>query len=277
MSATAAAPGPVTTVTAGARPQAVYSRVAAFGLLLVAAAPLLLVVVGAVSGVSLAEVGPMFGTVAAVSLIASLLAWRFGRWSKIVAIVVAVLAAGTLFWVAFGLGFPASFGDFVPAVMFVLGIVITLGGAIAAIVQGRRRNVSAAMTRRERQIIVAVSAIVVVAMAVSATLTLLASRSAASASGTAVTLADFSFADDGYTVAAGAPATLVVHNNDGFMHDVTVPELGVDAVRVNPGADAVIEIPASSAGSYTMYCSLHSDTSVKDPLQAGMAATLVVE
>lgn len=277
MSATAAAPGPATTMAAGARPQPEYGRVAAFGLALLGAAPILMLVVGALSGMSLASEGPFFAVVAAVPLVAAGLAWRFGTWSKIVAIVAAAVAAVAVFWMTFGLAFPGSFGDFVPGVMFVLGLVLAVGGAIAAIVQGRRQHTAATPTRRERAIILVASAIVLLAVVVSGALTLLAGRSAATASGTEVTMADFSFAESTYTIAAGEPTQLVVHNGDGFMHDLTVPALGVDAVRVQPGADAVIEIPASTAGNYTVYCSLHSNTSEKDPQRAGMAATLIVE
>ncbi|CAN5891476.1 hypothetical protein BH23ACT10_BH23ACT10_16410 [soil metagenome] len=276
MSATTTTPGPATTASE-VRPRAVYSRVAGFGLLLLAAAPLLMLIVGVVSGMSLADDGPFLAVVAVVSLLASALAWRYESWSKIVAIVVALLAAAAIFWMAFGLAFPASFGDFVPGVAFVLGFFLTLGGAIGAIVQGRRGNAAASATTGERRIIVGATAVLVVAMVASGALTLLTGNAAADASGQTATMADFAFAEGTYTVAADETATLVVHNSDGFVHDIAVPELGIDPVTVLPGSDAVVELPETPSGTYTIYCTLHSDTSTKDPQAAGMAATLVAQ
>lgn len=276
MSATAAAPGPATAVSV-ARPRAVYTLVATAGLLLLALAPILMFAVSAASGVSMGEEGGFLVIAVAIPLVAAALAWRYGTWSKVVAIVVALVAASGLFWLAFGLAYPASFGDFVPGMSFVLGFVLALGGAIAALVQGRRRNLTAVATANERRIVVGAAAILAVAMVVSGIMTFLAGRAVADADGTPVAMADFAFADGTYTVAADAPATLAVHNSDGFVHNLAVPELDVDAVTVLPGADAVVEVPAAPAGSYTIYCTLHSDTSTKDPQEAGMAATLNVE
>lgn len=276
MSATAAAPGPAT-VAPVARPRAVYSRVAVFGLLLLAAAPIMMLIVGAASGMSIAEDGPFFAVVAVVPLVAAALAWRYGTWSKIVAIVVALLAAAGMFWMAFGLAYPASFGDFVPGVALVLGFVLTLGGGIAALVQSRRRNLTSVATAGERRVVAAAAAVLAVAIVVSGVMTFLAGRAVAAAEGTPVAMADFEFAEGTYTVTADAPATLAIHNSDGFVHNLAVPELDVDAVTVLPGADAVVDLPAAPAGTYTIYCTLHSDTSADDPQEAGMAATLVVE
>ena len=276
MSATTAAPGPAAAASA-ARARPLYSRVAVFGLLLLGSAPLLMLITALVSGVSLADDGPFLAIGAAIPLVAAALAWRFGTWSKIVAIVAALLVAGAMFWIAFGLFVPGSFGDFVPAMAFVLGFVLTLGGAIAALVQGRRGNISATATPTERRIVLGASLLLAAAMVVSGVLTALAGSAAADVDGTGVTMADFAFAEGNYAVPAGEQATFVVHNSDGFVHDFAVPDLEIAPVQVLPGADAVIDVPGATPGTYTIYCTLHSDTSVSDPEQAGMAATLVIE
>lgn len=276
MSATAAAPGPAT-VAPAVRAHARYSRVAATGLVLVALAPMLMLAVALSTGMALGEEGPFLAVAAVVPLIAAALAWRFGTWSKIVAIVVALLAAGGLFWIAFGLAFPTSFGDFVPAVTFVVGVVLTLGGAGAAIVHRRRGNVAIELATGERRIMTGATAVVAVAAVVSGLLSFLAGGAAAGVSGTAVSMTDFAFGETAYTVPAGEEATLVVHNSDGFMHDIVIPDLGVAKTQVLPGADQVVTVPAAESGTYTVYCSLHSDLSNPDPAQAGMATTLVVE
>ena len=276
MSATAAAPGPAT-VAPVVRAHARYSRAAATGLVFVALAPLLTLAVALATGMAIGEEGTFLAAAIVVPLGAAALAWRFGTWSKILAIVVALLAAGGLFWVAFGLAFPASFGDFVPAVSFVVGFVLTIGGAGAAIVQRRRGNVATELTTGERRVMTGATAVVAVAAVVSGLLGFLGGSAAAGVSGTRVSMSDFAFSETSYAVPAGEQATLVVHNSDGFTHDIVIPDLGVEKTTVQPGADQVVTIPAAEAGTYTVYCSLHSDLSNPDPAQAGMATALVVE
>lgn len=275
MSATTAAPGPAAAAPV-ARPRPVFDRIAVFGLLLLGAAPLLMLITAMVSGMSLAEDGPFLAIGAAIPLAAAALAWHFGAWSKILAIVATLVTAAGLFWLAFGLMVPGSFGDFVPGLAFVLGFVLALGGSIAALVQSRRGNVGVTATPGERRIVVGAAVLLAAAIVVSGILTALAGRAAADVDGTAVTMADFTFAEGDYTAAAGEQTTFVVHNSDGFVHDFAVPELGIGPVQVLPGADAVIDVADAAAGTYTIYCTLHSDTSTSDPDQAGMAATLVV-
>lgn len=276
MSATAAAPGPAT-VAPAAPARVAYSLVATTGLLLLALAPILMVVISALSGVSLGGDAMGVALAIAIPLIAAALCWRYGAWSKIVAIAVAMLAVGGMFWLAFGLAYPSSFGDFVTGMSFVFGVLLTLGGAIAALVQGRRRNLTSATTPTERRIILGAVAILALAAVVSGIMTFLAGRAVADAGGTPVDMADFAFAEGTYAVPADTPATLTVHNSDGFVHNLAVPALDVDPVTVSPGAEAVVELPAAPAGTYTIYCTLHSDVEQSDPQEAGMAATLVVE
>lgn len=276
MSATAAAPGPAT-VAPATRAHARYSRVAATGLVFLALAPLLMLAVALSTGMALGEEGPFLTVATVVPLLAAALAWHFGTWSKVLAIVVALLAVGGLFWVAFGLAFPAAFGDFVPAVSFIVGVVLTVGGAGAAIVQRRRGNVATELATGERRVLTGATALVAAAAVVSGLLSVVSGGAAAGVRGTEVSMADFAFAETSYTVPAGEEATLVVHNSDGFVHDIVIPDLGVAKTTVMPGSDQVVEVAAAEPGTYTVYCSLHSDMSNPDPAQAGMATALVVE
>lgn len=249
-----------------------YSRTVAFGLLLIASAPLLMVLVTLATGGSL-EDSVFFIPAVAIPLAAGALVWRFGLWAKVVGLIVALLAAAAMYWTLFGLTFPASFGDFVPGMAFLLGFVLAVGGSIAAII--RRRAPGAATP--ERRIIGAAGTLVAAAAVVSGALGLLGREPAPDGGGTPVTMADFAFAEGTYEIATGEPARMVVHNRDGFVHDITIPELGVDKVTVLPGRDAVVDVPAPAAGTYTVYCTLHSNLVETDPEQAGMAALLVVE
>jgi hypothetical protein len=97
--ATVTAAAPVTT----GRPRAVYTSLAALGLVLVALAPATALAASLLAGMALGEEVVFFGLTIVVPLVAAGLVWRFGLWAKIVGIVVALAAAFMLFWMAFGL------------------------------------------------------------------------------------------------------------------------------------------------------------------------------
>lgn len=254
----------------------VYSRVTAVGLLLLAFAPLLMLAVGVATGLSVTGDAAFLAIIALVPLVGAGLAWRFGTWAKVVGLAIAVLAAFGMFWMAFGIAFPAAFGDFVPAVTFVLGMLLTLSGGVAGVIQGRRGNQTAVATPAERRITVGAGSVVAAAAAVSAVLSVTTGTSVADAQGVAVTMSDFEFGEASYRAAAGEQGTLVVHNSDGFVHDIAIPALGIEPVTILPGSDAVVKLDSPAAGDYTMYCTLHSNTAEADPAEAGMAALLTV-
>lgn len=258
----------------GERLRPVYTGVAAFGLLLIGLAPTLIVVIGLASGLPLDREIVTFLLPAILAIVAAALVWRFGTWAQVLGALVSVLAALALFWLAFGIAFPASFGDFVPGLIFALGVPIGLGGSIAAIVQRRRGHLRAEATTGERRIIAGVTGLIVIAALASAALWL-TSRStvdAATADATA-TMHDFAFQEGTYQVAGGD--TILVHNSDGFLHDFTVHELGI-AADVTPGSGQLVEMP-DQPGTYVVYCTLHSDPEATDASDGDMVATLVIE
>lgn len=67
-----------------------------------------------------------------------------------------------------------------------------------------------------------------------------------------------------------------VHNADLYLHDMALPETGM-LVRVAPDRTTTVDFGGVGPGTYTVYCTLHSDMTESDPARAGMAATLVVE
>jgi uncharacterized membrane protein (UPF0136 family) len=85
-----------------------------------ALAPLTMFAVGAAAGMDVTE-GIPFLIIGVVLGIVAFLAARFGTWSKIVGVVLTLLAGFAGFWLAFGLMAPASPGDFLPGLLFVLG------------------------------------------------------------------------------------------------------------------------------------------------------------
>lgn len=259
------------------RPRAVYTHLTVFGLLLIAGMVVLIGVAGVIAGTPAREAA-MFALPVAIAAGAALATWRLRLAGKITAVVVALAAAVVMHFFAFGLAYPGAFADFVGAVMYVLGVAFALGGGIAGIVQQRRGNVQLHAGRRETKIMRA--AIVVLALAVVGSgVTSLVSRTrvdgAAAAGATGVTMQNMAFTTATYEIAAGEPAKILVHNSDAYMHDFTIPALDVKQA-LTPGSSALVEITAP-AGSYTVYCTLHSDTSVADPAEAGMAAALVAE
>jgi plastocyanin len=210
----------------------------------------------------------------AIIAVVTALVWRKGAtWTHVLG-AIATLALGLMmFWVAFGLTHPASFFDFVPGVMFVLGVGLSLVGNIGAIVRRKRRGPSSAPEQRVQQVTVGV---VAVAVLVSGTMSLLGRDRVDPATvpdAVAVGMSNFEF--EPATIDASGGGQLLVHNGDAFMHDFVVPALDID-VDVRPGSSALIDVP-DAPGTYVVYCTLHSDTSDPDPdPEHGMVARLTV-
>lgn len=252
------------------RPRGAYTRIEALGLVLVALSPLVMVTAGAISGLDLSEAGFLMIPFALATVGAGLV-WRFGTWAKVLGVVLSLAAGFFMFWAAFGLAYPASFADFVPGLLLPLGVVLGVGGGIAAIV--RRGRLESEASPGERRIIRLAVGLVVVAAMVSASLHVMGRTTADGAgAATTVTMADFEFSAETYEVTAGD--SVLVHNSDPFVHTFTVPELGIDET-ILPGSRQLVQISAD-AGTYTVYCEPHSDMDEADPEDAGMAASLTV-
>jgi plastocyanin len=268
----ASTPSPPTASEEG-RP--VYTRIATVGLVLIAAAPAFMLALGLLTGMDIGEELPFFATLILVPLIAAGLVWRFGLWAKVVGILAAVGVALMMFWAVFGLAYPGSLGDFVPGVMLPLGIVLAIGGSVAAIVQQRRGRRSPTATPTERRIMSVALGLVALAVVVSVVVGFLQRESfdEADADLTA-SIEDFAFTEGTYEIAAGEPTTILVRNADAFTHTFTVPDLDIHHTLV-PGGEALVEIDAA-AGTYTLYCEPHSDMNEPDPEHAGMAGRIIV-
>ena len=252
-----------------------YARIGLLGLSLISAT--MLVFTGLVVARLPEEAGfilPML----ALALVATGLVWAFDTtWARVVGIVVPLGLAVMMFWIAFGLLHPASFFDFVPAVMFLLGVGLALFGNVAAIVQRRRQHLDARATPTERHVEQAAVSLVVVAVVVSGALSLLARTSvdeAVAADAVEVEMVEFVFEPALIEVTGGAQLHVV--NRDPFLHDIAVPDLGIETVDVPAGSDVLVDVPATP-GTYVAYCTLHSNTAdtAPDP-EEQMVATLVV-
>ncbi len=253
------------------RARAVHTRLGVLGLGLMAGTGLLMLVISIVTGLD--ETG-FIAAVTVLPAIAAVLVWRFGTWARAVGIVVTLLVGMATFWMAFGLGQPESIADFLPGVTMPIGIVLSLVGNISAIVQGRRGNVAVEPTRGERRAELVVAALVVAAAAVSGGLTFFGGNASVAVpdDATSVGMQRFAFTPGDLTVTAGG--TLAVHNSDAFVHDVTIPALGIQET-VLPGRTVLVPV-SGDAGGYTFYCSLHADVNEPDPVKAGMAGHLTI-
>jgi plastocyanin len=261
-----AANTPASGLTGRQRPA--YARLGVFGVGLIATAVAVFTVVAALTAPQ--DLG-MVGGVLALLVVVAALAWRFGTWAKVLAIVICALSGVAMFWVVFGLSHPGSPADFMPGLLVPTGIVLGIVGNALAI--KHRRQPATTATTTERRIMVGVTAVMLVAAAGSLT-TFLTSRTTIDLpdNGVPVTMSAFEFPE---LVEARAGDQLVVRNSDAAVHDFTVPALGL-GVTVLPASDGLIDLTDVTPGTYTVYCTLHSDQSEPDPEAAGMATTLVV-
>lgn len=261
-----------TATTTTARPRALYSRIAVFGLLTAVVAIFGFWASTGFDPEAIVFIGPFM----VVPAIVALLAWRFGTWSKVLAAVVGLLmfVMNAPFLVP-AMGRPQVFFDFAPGAAYLIGSVLAFGGGVAAVV--KRKDLRTGATSTERRIEVAVIAMIA-ALAVASGILALTSRTTATAGeregAVTATMEDIEFDAETYTIAAGEEARFVVHNSDATWHTFTID--GVVDQGVNPGSDAVIELSGLEAGTYTIYCQPHSEVN-EDGEREGMVATLTVE
>lgn len=259
------------------RTRAAGAHTQVVGLVLLALAPLTMFTVELVAGFEASELMiPL--TIGVLLLAGAWCAGRSGTWSKVLGIVLTVLTVLAGFWLAFGLSAIQSPADFVPGLLFVLGVGMSLTGGIRAIRARNQPAVNGATASEGRARRIAVTVVVLGAVvSVAVHLTGRETVDAAAATGaTPVTMAAFEFATTEVTVAGGPDAALLVSNRDAFMHDLAIPDQDL-AVTVTPGSQKLLDVAGLAAGTYTFYCTLHSDTGDPDPTTAGMAGTLVVQ
>ena len=259
------------------RPHVAGTRTQVVGLALLALAPLTMFAAGMATGTPLAE-GVPFLVIGVVVGAGAWAAGRFGTSARVVGVLLTVLAVLAGFWLAFGLVAVGSPADFVPGVLFLLGVVLSLTGGVQSIVGRRGARVVEPTPGEGRARLVAL-AVVLLAVVVSVTVNLTGRQTvdaAVAARAAPVTMDAMAFASPQVVVTGGAGAELLVSNRDAFLHDLAIP--GEDlAVTVTPGSQALLDVSGLAAGTYTFSCTLHSDTADPDPSSAGMAGTLVVQ
>jgi Cupredoxin-like domain len=250
-----------------------WSRMAGLGLAMAALAPLLMFTAGLIWGLD-GEDAPFFLITAAIALVGAFVVLRFPAiWAKVVGIVASVLVIGAMFWTIFGLFAPTSFFDFVPGLLVVPGGILGIAGSVAGIVAIRRGKAAAAPAAGEAKTVRTVLAIVGVLAVVSAVFTFVGKETVdEGAADEQVTLSDFEFDSESYSFAGGT--SVLVRNDDPFLHTFTVEELDIDEV-LSPGSEILVEIPSES-GDYVLFCQPHT-SDPDDPSEDDMAADLTIQ
>lgn len=251
-----------------------WERMAGLGLLMAGVAPLLMFAAGLIWGLDIADDAPFFLIAAAIALVGAFVVLRFrSLWSRIVGLIAALLVALALFWTAFGLFVPGSFFDFVPGLLVIPGAILAITGCIAAMVAAKRGKADLAPADGERKTVRTVLAVVGVLALVSAVFTFLGKGDInEDEADTTVTLSDFEFDQDSYSFDGGT--TVLVRNDDPFMHTFSVDELDIDEM-LTPGNQVLVEIP-DEPGDYTLYCQPHT-SDPDDPSDDDMSAELTVQ
>lgn len=255
-----------------ARPRPVHTRTAILGLAVVVVALFGFWASTGFNPEEFAFIAPFM----IIPAVVAVLAWRFGTWSKVLTAVIglALFVMNAPFLIP-AMSRPQVFIDFTAGGAYLIGALVALAGAAAAVV--KRGDLRTEATVAERRIRLATIALIVIMGLVSGVLAL-TGRTSATASeregAVAATMKAFEYDAETYTVAAGAEARFVVHNSDPTWHTFTID--GIVDQGVTPGSDAVIELSGLEAGTYTIYCEPHSEVNAAGERE-GMIATLKVE
>ena len=249
------------------RQRAAHATTQTFGLALVTAALLTVVILTLVlfDGEDIA----MFVILTAIVGGATFLTWRFDtQWARALGLVGTVLSLGG-FFLGFGLFQIFSPIEFVLALVYVLGVLLSLVAGIMAIVAGARHKIGPS-PRETRVPMVALGLIGVAAVvSVAGFLVTRQTVSAEEAAGaTQIDMVAFEFSPESSTVPAGS--RILVKNADPFAHDFTLDALDI-AELVGPGGEVLIDLSGAAPGTYDYVCTLHTVDG------EGMIGSIVIE
>jgi plastocyanin len=249
------------------RERAAHATTQTFGLGLVTAALLTVVILTFVlfDGEDVA----MFVILTAIAGGATFLTWRFDtQWARALGILGTVLSLGG-FFLGFGLFQLFSPLEFTVAVIYVLGILLSLVAGIMAIVASARHKTGP--SRREPLVPKVALGLIGIAAVVSVAgyfVTRETVSDEAAAGATEIDMKKFEFSPETSTVPAST--TILVKNTDPFTHDFTLDALDISQT-VGPGSEVLVDLSNAAPGTYEYVCTLHSDNG------EGMVGTIVIE
>lgn len=247
------------------------TQLATLGFAMAAAGPLLMLAATLLWGLD-SEDGAFFVIPVVLGALGAWLIRRRSTAPRVVALVLAVGIAATVFWTVFGITEVDSFFDFVPGFLVLPGVLLALVAGITSIRAAKRGH---AVGGGERRAVAAILGLAAVLTVVSLVLTVTGKETVgddeAAAADVRVELQSFEFDDDEYAVGGGS--TVLVTNSDPFVHTFTVDALGID-VDLGPGDEVLVTIP-EDPGTYVLYCEPHT-SDPDDPSEDDMAARLEV-
>ena len=234
-----------------------HSGTQSFGLLLLSAVGLMFAIVSIATGGPTEDL--IFGLV--IFAIVGGAAWVVGRfdatWARVVGLVITLALGAFMWWMVFGMLQVFSPIEFIVGLLFLLGFFISLIGGIRALVAAGRQETEApdAGDRFRRGVLSVLGAAALISI-VGFFVTKETVDAAAASGATPIEMVEFEFEPASSTVPAGG--TLLVRNTDPFVHDFTFDPFGI-AETIGPGSEVLIDLGSVPAGTYTYYCSLHSD------------------
>lgn len=245
------------------------TNLATLGFLMAATGAILLVAAPLLWGLDSGDVA-FFAFPAVLGLVGAALIRRSRTVWKVMALVLAIVVAGGLFWTAFGLTTPASFLDFVPGLLVLPGVLLALAAGITSIRSGKQGRPVGPGERRATMGILGVLGLLAVASAVlTATGRETVDADLAADADLVVDLENFEFDQASYEVTG--EGIVLVKNSDPFVHNFTIDELDID-VDLNPFSEKLITLP-DQPGTYVLFCEPHTEDP-DDPSDDDMAAEL---
>lgn len=262
------------TETQGTRLRPRWTDLATLGFVLSGLGPLLLLIAVLAWRLDTEGETGFFGIIIGIAVIGAILVRTRPTWTKIAAILLAVLLFLGLWWTIFGLlAGPSSFFDFMSGVLVMPGATLAVASSVSAFVAGRRGHLGARPQKGERKGI-RIALTVVGAFALLSGVVTVTTRSTvadASTAAASVHLKDFEFSPTDLEVPGGS--AVFVRNDDPFLHTFTVDQLDIDQT-ITLGSEKLITIPAKP-GTYVLYCKPHTEDP-DDPGEDDMVATLRV-
>ena len=256
----------------GLRALPVYTRVALGGLLLLAVAPIIELVVNIIQGNSGALPANVISAIIPLVIVA--LVSRYGRWALVAAALYGVLVAVVVVpSYEYGLGNPDSFFDFVPAVLFIGfiggGLISLVGGTTSYVALRREERPRSATTGRERLAFRGVAAVLGALVILSLVLAVTGRDTLADeekAGATVVRTEGFEFEPDWFAIPVGRINRIVVDNRDLMVHTFTIKALDIH-LTVDPKSEGLVELPDVEAGAYTYTCEVPGHDNMEGTLQ----------
>jgi plastocyanin len=239
----------------GSRQRTAHAGTQTFGLSLISAAMLAVVVLIAVlfDGEDIAT----FLVIAVIAIAAGIVTSRFDtQWARAVGLVGTVLSLGG-FFLGFGILHIFSPVEFVVGLVYVIGFFMSLIAGIQALVASHRnRMADASAGSRTRMVTVGVIGIAAVVSVVGFLVTKESVSDAEAQGAVIIEMTKFEF--DPEVASAPAQGKLWIRNTDPFAHDFTLDALDIK-VTVGPGSSVLVQLPTASPGSYEFVCTLHFD------------------